>query len=64
MVNIREPVKMLVGQALAPTAYSVGFNYMHNVLKTAFGSAGQVQVKAQATLFVDQVRTQSCGPLL
>ena len=47
---------MLIGQALAPAAYSVGFRHMHDVLKTAFGSAGQVQVKAQATLFVDQVR--------
>jgi hypothetical protein len=54
-VNIREPVKMMLGQALAPSAYSIGFRHLHDVIKTAFGSAGQVQVKAQATLFVDQV---------
>ena len=53
-VNIRESVKMVVGSALSPAAYSTLFRHLLAELRKTFGTAGQVQITEQSTLFVDQ----------
>jgi hypothetical protein len=53
-VNIREPIKMLLGQALSPAAYPVFFRLLHASIKKYFGSAGQVLLTDDAVLCFDQ----------
>jgi GTPase-activator protein for Ras-like GTPase/Divergent CRAL/TRIO domain/Cell morphogenesis C-terminal len=54
VVTVRETVKMLIGSALSPAAYSTLFRQLHANVRSFFGAAGQVKFTAQSTLFVDQ----------
>jgi len=54
VVTVRETVKMLIGSALSPAAYSTLFRQLHGNVRSFFGAAGQVKFTAQSTLFVDQ----------
>jgi len=53
-VNVREPIKMLLGQALSPAAYPLFFRMLHGSVKKYFGSAGQVLLTDDAVLCFDQ----------
>lgn len=53
-INVRETVKMALGTALAPAAYSSLFRLLHEKIATLFGAAGQVHFSDDSTMFVDQ----------
>ena len=53
-VNIRESVKLVLGSALAPAAYSTLFRHLLLAIRKHFGPAGQIHISDSSTLLVDQ----------
>ena len=53
-INLRESVKLVLGSALAPAAYSTLFRHLLLAIRKHFGPAGQIQINALSILLVDQ----------
>ena len=53
-INIRESVKLVLGSALAPAAYSTLFRHLLLAIRKHFGPAGQIHINDVSTLLVDQ----------